>query len=140
MKKRLLLPSGLVAGLLALSGCTSTPNTVENASKEGQRNIIADQRVITDESLNRSVNVVAVNTLITPDGLLKVQIELQNHTDSLQRFLYHFEWFDGNGMQVNNALSASVPEQIEGQEDKFISGIAPSPYCRDFRVKFIAAN
>jgi uncharacterized protein YcfL len=139
MKTRILLPLGFAAGLIVLSGCT-TVNSVENADKEGQRNMVADTRAITDASLNRKVNVVGVNTSMTPGGLLKVQVELQNRTRSLQRFLYHFEWFDASGMQVNNVLSASVPEQIEGQEDKFISGIAPTPNCKDFRVKFIEAN
>jgi len=139
MKKRILLPIVFAAGLAALSGCT-TVNSVENADKEGQRNMVADTRAITDASLNRKVNIVGVNTSMTPGGLLKVQVELLNRTRSLQQFLYHFEWFDANGMQVNNVLSASIPDQIEGQEDKFISGIAPNPNCKDFRVKFIEAN
>jgi uncharacterized protein YcfL len=126
-------------GLLALAGCT-TVNTVENAQKEGQRNMVADARAITDASLNRKVSIVGVNTSLPPSGLLKVQVELQNRTRSLQRFSYRFEWFDANGMQVNNALSASIPDQIEGKEDKFIFGIAPNPNCKDFRVKFIEAN
>jgi len=139
MKTRILLPLGFAAGLIVLSGCT-TVNSVENADKEGQRNMVSDTRAITDASLNRKVNIVGVNTAMTPGGLLKVQVELLNRTHSLQRFLYHFEWFDANGMQVNNVLSASIPEQIEGQEDKFISCIAPTPNCKDFRVKFIEAN
>jgi uncharacterized protein YcfL len=139
MKTRILLPLGFAAGLVVLSGCT-TVNTVENAQKEGQRNMVADTRAITDSGLNRKVNIIGVNTSMTSGGLLKVQVELQNRTRSLQRFLYHFEWFDANGMQVNNVLSASLPDQIEGQEDKFISGIAPTPNCKDFRVKFIEAN
>jgi uncharacterized protein YcfL len=139
MKTRILLPLGLAAGLIVLSGCT-TVNSVENADKEGQRNMVSDTRAVTDASLNRKVNIVGVNTSMTPGGLLKVQVELQNRTRSLQRFLYHFEWFDANGVQVNNVLSASVPDQIEGQENKFIFGIAPNPDCKDFRVKFIEAN
>jgi uncharacterized protein YcfL len=58
----------------------------------------------------------------------------------LQRFNYRFEWFDANGMQVNNVISAVIPDQIEGKESKMISSIAPSPSCKDFRVKFIEAN
>ncbi|MGH7975227.1 MAG: YcfL family protein, partial [Limisphaerales bacterium] len=136
MKIRFLL---LLTGLLASSGCT-TVNTVENAQKEGQRQMVADQRVITDASLNRKVSIVGVNQTMTPTGLLKVQIEIANRTRSLQRFMYHFEWFDANGMQVDNVISASIPEQIEGMEDKFISSIAPNSSCKDFRVKFIEAN
>ncbi len=129
----------LAAGVLALGGCR-TVNTVENTQKEGQRQMIADQRVITDDSLDLRVAVVGVNTSTTPGGLLKVQVELENRTHYLQRFIYHFEWFDANGMQVNNVISAPLPEQIEGKESKFISSIAPTPLCRDFRVKFQLAK
>ena len=102
--------------------------------------MVSDQRVITDGSLNRKVAIVGVNTATTPGGLLKVQVELENHTRSRQRFLYQFEWFDANGMQVNNVLSTPVPEQLEGRESKMIYSIGPNSDCRDFRVKFIEAN
>jgi uncharacterized protein YcfL len=138
--KNILAPAGwlLAAGLLA-TGCT-TVNTVENAQKEGQRNMITDQRVISDPALNRHVFVVGVNTAMTQGGLLKAQVELLNRTHSLHRFLYKFEWFDASGMQVNSILSASIPEQIEGMESKFIFSIAPNPECKDFRLKLIDAD
>jgi uncharacterized protein YcfL len=139
MRIQIILSVGLAAGITILSGCT-TVNSVENAQKEGQRQMVADQRVTTDASLNRKVSIVGVNQAMTPGGLLKVQVEIQNRTRSIQRFMYHFEWFDANEMQVNNVISASIPEQIEGMEDKFISSIAPNPDCKDFRVKFIEAN
>jgi uncharacterized protein YcfL len=139
MKTSKLFSLVLAGSALVLAGC-STVNTVENAQKEGQRNMISDQRVVTDTGLNRKVAIVGVNSAMTPGGLLKVQVEVENHTHSIQRFLYRFEWFDVNGMQVNNIISASIPEQIEGKETKFIYSIAPNPSCKDFRVKFIEAE
>jgi uncharacterized protein YcfL len=129
----------LAGGALALSGCT-TVNSVENADKQGQRQMVTDQRAITDASLDRKVSIVGVNQSMTPGGLLKVQVELQNRTRSLQRFNYRFEWFDANGMQVTTVASALLPDQIEGKESKFIFGVAPNPNCKDFRVKFIEAQ
>lgn len=130
--------AGLI-GMAGLTGCT-TVNSVENAQKTGQREMVADQRAITDGSLNKKVSIVGVNTAMTPGGLLKVQVELLNRTRSLKHFNYRFEWFDANGMQVSNVASALLPDQIEGQESKFIYGVAPSPNCQDFRVKFIESN
>jgi uncharacterized protein YcfL len=106
MRTRIFLPL-IGIGLLALSGCT-TVNTVENADKQGQRQMVTDQRAITDASLGRKVSIVGVNQSMTPGGLLKVQVELQNRTRSLQRFSYNFEWFDANGMQINNITSALI--------------------------------
>lgn len=140
---RILLFASLLGSLAvtaSFSGCATSVNTVENANKEGRPNMITDQRVVSDAHLERKVSIVGVNTSMTAGGLLKVQVELQNHTHSSHRFLYRFEWFDANGMQVNNVLSATIPDQIEGAESKFIYCVAPSPDCKDFRVKFIEGN
>ena len=120
MKTRIFLPlAGVV--LLAVTGCSTSVNTIENAQKEGQRQMVSDQRVITDTSLAKKVSFVGVNQAMTPGGLLKVQIELLNRKRSLQRFSYQFQWFDANGMQINNVASPTIPDQIEGGESKFIS-------------------
>ena len=140
MKTSNYLVLALAAGALAFAGCTTTVNSVENTQKVGSSLVITDTRVVTDTDLARSVAVVAVNTITTPAGFLKVQVQLKNHTFSRKNFLYRFEWFDINGMQVNNIVSASIPEEIEGGETKFINGLAPNPDCKDFRLKFIAAD
>jgi len=59
MKTRIYLSLAGI-GLLALAGCT-TVNTVENADKQGQRQMVTDQRAITDASLGRKVSIVGVN-------------------------------------------------------------------------------
>jgi len=125
---------------LALGGCHNPINSVENAQKEGQRTMISDQRVVTDSGLNKSVSVVGINTAMTPGGVLKVQAELLNRTKSFHRFSYKFEWFDQNGMQLTTVLSATIADQIEGGESKFISAIAPTPACKDFRLKLLEAH
>ena len=136
MKTRIVLPlAGVV--LLVLCGCRTSVNSIENTQKEGQRQMISDSRVITDGSLAHKVSFVGVNQTMTPGGFLKIQIELLNRKHSLQRFSYQFEWFDASGMQVNNVVSPTVPDQIEGGESKFISSVAPTAACKDFRVKFI---
>ena len=129
-----------VVGLVA-AGCHTTPvNSVENAQKSGQRYMIPDQRVVNDLSLSHKVSVVGVNTAMTSGNVLKVQVELLNQTKKLQRFAYTFEWFDANGMQINNVTSATIADQIEGRESKFISAVAPNPACTDFRLKLIKVD
>ena len=130
----------LCAVALAMAGCHNPMNTVENAQKSGQRNMIADQRVVTDMGLNKAVSVVGVNTAMTPGGVLKVQVELLNHTRSSHPFTYRFEWFDTNGMQIGNVMSVAVSDKLAGGESKFISAIAPNPACKDFRLKLLEAQ
>lgn len=128
---------GFAAGLLAVSGCKTSVNSVENAQKTGQRQMVTDQRVVTDRGLAKRVSIVGVNQVTTPGGFLKVQIELLNTTRSPQRFSYRFEWFDANGMLVSSPAAPAFPDQVDGGEDKFITGQAPTPTSKDFRVKFI---
>lgn len=123
-----------------VAGCHNPMNSVENAQKAGQRNMIADQRVVNDTGLGKSVSVVGVNTAMTPGGFLQVQVELLNGTKSLHRFSYYFEWFDANGMQINGVANPVVPDQIEGGESKFISAVAPTMECKDFRLKLLEAH
>jgi len=137
MKTKLAALSAIV---LAVAGCHNPMNSVENAQKSGQRSMVSDQRVVADMGLNRSVSVVGLNTAMTPGGLLKVQAELLNTTKSFHRFSYQFEWFDQDGMQINNVVSPVVADQIEGRESKFISAVAPSPACKDFRLKLLEAH
>jgi len=125
---------------LTLGGCHNPINSVENAQKEGQRTMVSDQRVVTDTGLNKSVSVVGLNTAMTPGGVLKVQAELLNRTKSLHRFSYRFEWFDMNGMQLTTVMTTTVADQIEGGESKFISAVAPTPACKDFRLKLYEAH
>jgi uncharacterized protein YcfL len=129
--------AALFAAALAVAGCQSTVNSVQNAQTANPRALISDARVVSDTGLDRKVGVVGVNTAMTPGGLLKVQVELLNRTGSPQNFNYHFEWFDQNGMQVNNSSTAVIADQIDGKEDKFISAVAPTEACKDFRLKLI---
>ena len=140
MKTKSFLPLaviGFATGLLAVAGCKTSVNSVENAQKTGQRQMISDLRVITDRKLAKKVNIVGLNTTRTPGGFLQVQIELQNQTRKPQRFSYRVEWFDANGMLLNDPVPA-FPDSIDGGEDKFISAVAPLASCTDFRVKFLA--
>ena len=132
--------AALCAAALALTGCHNPINSVENAQKEGQRNMIADQRVVNDTGLAKAVSVVGVNTAMTPGGVLKVQVELLNRTKSLHPYSYRFEWFDVNGMQINGVMTAVIADVIEGGESKYISAIAPTPACKDFRLKLSEAH
>lgn len=97
--------------------------------------MVNDKRIIPDTDLNQSIRVVSVNE--TPGEFLRVQVELQNTTQSPRGFKYKFEWFDEHGMLVNTLASTYIPRQIEGKESMFIGATAPTPNIKDFRVKFI---
>jgi len=139
MKINKLAPLLLLVLGTALTGC-DTVNSVENTNKTGQRNMVPSQQVITDAGFNRRVAIGGVNATTTAGGLLMVQVELKNQTSTIHRFLYTCEWFDADGKQINNVSSASLPDHIDGGEQKFLYCVAPTPACKDFRIKFIEAK
>lgn len=139
MKTKPFLLIAAIAIIAGSSGC-DTVNTVQRAQPIGQRQMIADKRIITDASLNRIARIVGINETTGPGGFVKVQVELLNVSSDPQSFSYKFEWLDLNGMQVNTPTSTFIPRQIEARESIFISSIAPSANAKDFRLKLIASH
>jgi len=126
-----------VAALALLGvGCTSV-NTYENAETQGQRQEIADRRVITDVTLHGKACVVGLNALALPNGIMRIQADVYNLTRRSQTFFYNIEWFDLNGMQVSTAGGGWTERQIMSKEIVTIQAVAPSPVCKDFRLKLI---
>ena len=132
-----IVPACLLASTLFVFTSCTTVNTVERATPIGTKQMIADKRVITDDTLKRKVSIVGMNEGITPGGFLQVQIEVLNQKNSMQAFSYRFEWFDMNGMLVDTPTSVWIPRQIEGQETLTITAVAPTTTAKDFRVKFM---
>ena|ERR1051325_11008734 len=138
MKTNKFVPAFAAAILAAgfITGCT-TVNTVEPAQPVAQRQMLSDKHVVTDASLNRRVNILGVNTATGPEGFLKIQVELQNTTRSVQAFTYRVEWFDENGMIINLPTAAAIPRTLEGRETISITATAPTPKAKDFRLKLL---
>jgi len=132
-----IVPACLLAGTMFVFTSCTTVNTVERATPIGTKQMIADKRVITDDTLKRKVRIVGLNEGMTPGGFLQVQIEVLNQKNSMQAFSYRFEWFDMNGMLVDTPTSVWIPRQIEGQETLTITAVAPTTTAKDFRVKFL---
>ena len=135
-QKRVLL---CVAALALVGvGCASTTvNTLENADAQGERQAVRDNRVATDGSLNRKARVVGLTSATAPNGIMRLQVEVMNLSRGAQTFFYNLEWFDLNGMQVTTAGAGWTERQVMGREITTILVTAPSPACKDFRLKLI---
>ena len=129
---------GITAGVVFLTGCSSTVNTVERAQPTAQKQMTNDKRIITDGSLNRKVNIIGINETTISTGFTKVQVELFNKSSSPYSFRYHFEWFDAQGMLVQTPTSSWIDRSIQGGETMDIIAVAPTEAAKDFRVKFLS--
>ena len=130
----------LVALVMAtfLAGCRSTAvNTVEPASRAAQPNMISDQRVLTDQTLNNIVRIIGLNTATGQEGFLKVQVQVENLTRKARSFTYQVEWFDEDGMIISTPMQVARPRMIEAREVMAITATAPTPRAKDFRIKFL---
>jgi uncharacterized protein YcfL len=126
------------AALVAVTGCRSTSvNTLEPASKSGQPRMISDERVLADQSLNDSVRFIGINTATGAEGFLKIQVQAENTTRTARSFTYRVEWFDENGMIIDQPTTAARPRTIEAGEVLVITATAPTPSAKDFRIKFL---
>ena len=128
----------LAAGLC---GCqtSSSVNTV-SSEPSATRQMVPDKRIITDKNLESKIHVVGINEAPAAGGLRRIQVEVLNRTHEPQRINYAFEWFDTDGMLVSPTSTALIQCVIEGGETRMLSSLAPTPACKDFRIKFIAGT
>lgn len=133
---RLLAGPALAAGLLALlPGCATNVNTVQRAQPQAATNYISDKRVVTDNTLARTVRVNAVNQTVVSGNLLKIQAEVENLKNDLRTVRYKFEWIDKDGMMVGSPNEGWKVLQLQGRETTAISTVAVSPRAVDFVLK-----
>jgi len=138
MKNPFLNLATLAAVIVLVAGCKSTSvNSVEPASPSGQTQMISDQRVLTDQTLNNIVRIIGVNTATGVEGFLKVQVQVENRTRKARSFTYQVEWFDENGMIIDSPTRVAMPRTIEAREVMAITATAPTPRAKDFRMKFL---
>lgn len=119
-----------------LSSC-KTVNTTERANPIAPRQMVDEQRIITDRTLDFKARIVSVNQAAVGSGdLLKVQVELHNNGVHSKHFSYKFEWFDQYSMLIEMPAPIWIPKQIQGGETIALTAVAPNPRVKDFRIKF----
>jgi uncharacterized protein YcfL len=94
--------------------------------------------VIIDTALDRTLQLIGVGTMTGGDGLLKVQINVKNMTDSPKWFSYRIEWFDKDGALLPGASIDALPWMLLAGETSSIVATAPAVTAKDFGVAFLA--
>jgi Predicted periplasmic lipoprotein len=131
MKSSLLL----VPAVLLLAGCGTTVNTVSRADSLAAPSMVADRRVITDNSLAGMVRVVSINQATVSGNLLKIQATIENLKRSTKTLNYKFEWIDENGMAVDSPNETWKQIRLQPRETTTISTVAVTPRAVDFNLK-----
>jgi uncharacterized protein YcfL len=124
-----------VASLVALTGCATNVNTVERAQPLANANYIADKRVVTDNTLARTVRVNSVNQDTVSGNLLKVQVTLENLKNNARTVRYKFEWINDTGMAIGSPNETWKVLTLQGRETTTVSTVAVNPRAVDFVFK-----
>ena len=135
----------VIAVCLAMSACQNSVNTVENADKSAQPNVIRDARFVTDGWLRDRLALRSVKTATAASGHLMVEVAATNvRTGALAQTWssmtgevpytvdYKFDWQDENGMTVETSLSIWQSRQIKPGETVYFKSVAPTAQCKDF--------
>jgi uncharacterized protein YcfL len=115
---------------LALVGCTHPVNTVNVAGASGQHEWIA-----TDFGLTQHATVVSSAKKRLENGLLMVQVVIENKNRDSERILCKVEWLDQYGMELTSIGSDWEPKTIHGRETLTIQKVAADPRAIDCRLK-----
>lgn len=132
---KIYLPIALLSGVLMAVPACDTINSTERTTPVGQADVVQDHRIVTDSALNSYAKVVSVNQGTVSGDILKIQVMLQNTTPFQQRIIYKFEWYDMTGMLVDTPLSTWQARTLEGKETITVTGVAPTPQTKDFKLK-----
>ena len=136
IRPRLLLSCLLAAAaLVAMPGCATNVNTVERAQSQATPDYVSDKRVVTDNTLARTVRVNSVNQATVSGNLLKIQFALENLKNNPRTIRYKFEWIDQSGMAVNSPNETWKTLLLQGRETTMISTVAINPRAVDFVLK-----
>jgi uncharacterized protein YcfL len=96
---------------------------------------VSDKRVVTDNTLARTVRVNSVNQATVSGNLLKIQATLENLKNNPRTIRYKFEWVDQSGMAVNSPNETWKTLMLQGRETTMISTVAINPRAVDFVLK-----
>jgi uncharacterized protein YcfL len=137
MLRRYTLLLLIIPLLAAAVSCTppNTQNSYERDKPTYQANVVKDQRIETDANLAARCQVLRVTQATVQGDMMKIQVEILNNDSVANDFDYRFEWFDGAGMQVDSPGSTWNTQHFGPQEVKGLQSIAPTPQCKDFRLK-----
>ena len=135
--RTVLIASLSLVALAAFTGCATNVNSVERAQPLAETNYISDKRVVTDNTLARTVRVVSVNQSTVSGNLLKIQATLENLKSNPRTILYKFEWVDQSGMALVSPTDSWKSLTVQGRDTVTVSTVATSPRAADFTLKLM---
>lgn len=120
-------PLAILASALcvALAGCITDTSGI--AVEKGKMTVY-NQRLAAHMSLTHHLRRDATT------GFVHVQAVLQNADNSDIQFQYRFEWYDADGMLVEETSPMWHTARVHGKDRKVLEGVSESRQSADFRL------
>ena len=112
-----------------LAGCQSTNTVTTNSPR---RTNVDYSKINMNPMLERDIQVEGVMSTVV-NGLLQGQVTLQNRTSAARDIQTRFEWFSGQGMQVDASSAVWNTYTLQPGEIQSITGTAGNATAKDFR-------
>lgn len=103
-----------------------------------QQNV--NPHLIMGDAFSDNFEVLYVKDVATPEGQIHVQVDLMNHTSSIQSFKYRIRWFDQEGMVIETPLSAWLKLSLKPDEIYTINAYSPSPNAINYDIQLLKAG
>jgi uncharacterized protein YcfL len=97
-----------------------------------------DGRTVFAAALKQALHASKVQFTKGPEGYLKIQVDVENRSDSSQAFRYGIEWLNANGEVLPFANNGFLDWTLRAHETSTIAATAPTAAAKDFRVVFMA--
>jgi uncharacterized protein YcfL len=129
-ESRCLIQLGLVALLLATScGMHSGGTQAGTVMRTYDPNeLVENSRMVANrlDVVRRDADRV--------NGLLRVQVTVENVTTESLEFEYRYTWFDAKGLEVKTPASVWQSVQVLAKDESYLTGVAPNDNVTDFKL------
>ena len=126
-------------------GCTKeTPyepsvNTIANSNTSANIKRVVDRRVDTDQYLSQLLCLTEIRESKTNDEYKRIQVFLKNLSGTTYTVMYRFNWYDDNGVEVENPDNELWKRKIiVAGDDVTLDSVAPGKNCKDFKLRLKA--
>ena len=135
----------LIATIIIITGCAKENipgvNTISNKNVRAVIKRVVDKRVIQDEKLDSLLALTEIRKSKTNDNYTKIQVFFKNHSNTTYSFIYRFNWYDENGVEVENLDQEMwVKKTVITGDDLTLTSIAPTRKCQDFKLRIKASD
>ena len=123
------------------TGCSGNPVISAEKKKPGDEGSDPElTRVVVSGGLAKDIVISGVKQGDVSGDLLKVQFNIRNVGGKPHRILYKVEWFDANGIMINDSSQLFQSQLIRVGEPVALQSVATTPIAKNFRIKIQAAK